>query len=545
MTNNAINLYRRNDYMKIKLSLTILTIMLVFTSGLCESNLISDVELYAQGIKYLEQYQNLDDVQTAFDIFNSIHSGYGNANLYGVYADAIINIHNAQYDEACANLDLLIKLGFLPQSETNDIVLPSCEDLIVYSNACTLQQLGDCVGAADAFRTIINVWDSPNHLLEMKNEMNARYESGIIAYINGDFQSAINQFLYLGDYKDSIKYYYQVLDAIDKSEHEAQYQGAIEMRNNGDYDAAADIFLNLGDYSDSWDQYNYTLLLKDEWNKEVLYQTAVDMRNNGDYNGAVEIFQNLENYNDSAERLEEARRMLHLETEYQMASQLYDQQMFWDAAVTFYSIEDYKDSAARYQQAVNIISDEQYKQSVNNPRDWLIGHWTMTEGRRDANNDLIHFDVDILSIDDYGNIDLVWGETMIKGEWDADKKTIKVYGNQIYILDHRVLGGGNQNFSGLAVKDNTINLSHADSIIGNWTMTERRKDANNDIINFDINILSVDGNGNVNMVWGGIQTSGKWDKSKKTLTVFTDQVYVFEYGVLAGGNANYSGVAVR
>ena len=221
----------------------------------------------------------------------------------------------------------------------------------------------------------------------------------------------------------------------------------------------------------------------------------------------------------------------------------------WDAAMIFYSIADYKDSTARYQQAANIIFDEQNRQSINNPRDWLIGHWTMIERRKNDFNDSICFDVYILAIDDYGNVDLVWGETPIKGEWNANNKTLKVYGNQIYILDHRVLGGGNQSYKGLAIKDDTANLlkylRKSDSIVGKWTMTERRK-AHDDTIQFDVNILSVDSNGNVDMIWGDERILGKWDQSKKTLTVYTNQDYIFDCGLLAGGgNANYSGVAVR
>lgn len=188
---------------------------------------------------------------------------------------------------------------------------------------------------------------------------------------------------------------------------------------------------------------------------------------------------------------------------------------------------------------------EQMRQSVENSEEWLIGHWTMTERRKNEYNDLIHFGIDILSIDEYGNMDLIWGGTQITGKWDDRTTTIKVYDDQVYILDHGMLGGGNENYSGLAIKDGTDVSYRVNSIIGHWVMTERRKNEYNDVIQFGIDILSIDKKGNVDVVWGNNQIQGKWDAEKLTLTVYDNQVYVYDYGVLAGGNINYSGLATR
>ena len=177
-------------------------------------------------------------------------------------------------------------------------------------------------------------------------------------------------------------------------------------------------------------------------------------------------------------------------------------------------------------------------------KDDLPGYWTMTEARKDANDDVIQFDVHILTVSDSGKVVLDWGDSgRIEGRWNDSLKTLKVFRDQVYVLKDGVLGGGSRNYSGIAFKTYEQYDFGAGSIIGAWRMTENRKELD-DVIQFDINIIDIDGNGNVTLDWGDSgRITGKWSAWKKTLTVFDQQVYVFHDGVFAGGSGLFSGVA--
>ena len=288
--------------MRNKAILIVIAMFLVGIIGHCESVRISDADKYFQGVKSLEQYQSADDVQSAIDIFQSIQSGYGEASFSGIYAEAIMDIHNEQYDEAYSKLDMLNSFDFSPNAVTENAKLPSCSELMGYANACNLQKSGDCVGASGAFQSVINIWDSPYRLLETKKAMDSIYESARNAYESGDLQSAMSQFTYLGDYKDSKDYCNRIVSDIEGPEKEAQYQAAFVARDNGNFEDAAYIFNSLGDYKDSRDQYSLTIQMQEENDKESKYQEALGKRDGGDLDSAAELFNSLGDYKDSRDQ---------------------------------------------------------------------------------------------------------------------------------------------------------------------------------------------------------------------------------------------------
>ena len=159
---------------------------------------------------------------------------------------------------------------------------------------------------------------------------------------------------------------------------------------------------------------------------------------------------------------------------------------------------------------------------------------------------MIRFEIDILSVDGSGRVTLDWGDSgRISGTWDAVNKTLTVFDNQVYVLNRGVLGGANERYSGVAFKNGEEWGSVGSTIVGSWRMTEYRK-KHNDTLIFDIDILSIDGDGTVTLDWGDSgRITGKWDAWNRTLTVHHEQVYVFQGGMLGGGNDRYSGLAVR
>ena len=178
--------------------------------------------------------------------------------------------------------------------------------------------------------------------------------------------------------------------------------------------------------------------------------------------------------------------------------------------------------------------------------DALIGDWTMTENRKLDFNDVIEFDITIYSVDSKGRVSLDWGDSgRIQGRWNEACKTLTVFDNQVYVLRDGVLGGGSRRYSGVAFKLGSRWPMATDSVEGAWRMTENRKELN-DVIQFNVDIISIDGNGSVTLDWGDSgRIRGTWDFTNQTLTVFDQQVYVFHNGVLAGGSDRYSGVAIR
>ena len=181
-----------------------------------------------------------------------------------------------------------------------------------------------------------------------------------------------------------------------------------------------------------------------------------------------------------------------------------------------------------------------------NTKNTLIGDWVMIEARKIDFDDVIRFPITIVSIDNEGNVDLYWGDSgRINGKWDEYRQVLTVFSSQKYVLHDGVLGGANRHYSGVALKRGSVSEVINDSILGKWQMTEYRKDVNNDIIQFDVEVLSINDDGSAVLKWSEAEITGKWDSIKRTLTVYDQQVYVFCYGVLGGGNETYSGIALR
>lgn len=194
---------------------------------------------------------------------------------------------------------------------------------------------------------------------------------------------------------------------------------------------------------------------------------------------------------------------------------------------------------------VSSVYTELYCEELNNG-DELIGEWTMTEVRKKY-NDVIQFDINVISVQHNGTVTLDWGDSgRIRGSWDETRQALTVHGNQVYILFDGVLGGGNEKYSGTATRDEGLSDFFQKSIVGSWLMTEYRKDVNDDVIQFEFEVISIDKLGNAVLDWGDSgRIRGKWNSGNKTLTVFDSQVYILRDDVLGGGSDRYSGVAFR
>ena len=111
-------------------------------------------------------------------------------------------------------------------------------------------------------------------------------------------------------------------------------------------------------------------------------------------------------------------------------------------------------------------------------------------------------------------------------------------------MSNGMLGGGNDTYSGLAIRQDDSRKDNGSSVFGKWKMFERGKN-NKDIIQFNVEVYSVNSAGKARVKWGNKVINGLWNKKDKTLTVYNNMVYVLQNGVLGGGNRFFAGVAVR
>ena len=122
----------------------------------------------------------------------------------------------------------------------------------------------------------------------------------------GDYDNAITTFTNLGDYKDAAEQLAQAKEqkenerlAREAAEEEARnaqaYADAVKLQESGEYDSAIDGFTELGDYKDAAEHLN-----------ACLYAKADQLAQNGDYQEAYLAFAALGAYQDAAERSRDA-----------------------------------------------------------------------------------------------------------------------------------------------------------------------------------------------------------------------------------------------
>jgi len=302
--------------------------------------------------------------------------------------------------------------------------------------------------------------------------------------------------------------------------------------------------------------------------QEQTYQAALEQFANRQYEAAATLFYSLGDYKDSQQYYEQAMALYQNESAYQQAIQMLGENRLWEAMETFKALGGYENSAQYYAQAVQMIIAEQKTQAENAPEQWLVGHWTVAEAEPGRTISRV-FDVDIYSVDPSGAVQLQWGGSAARqGTWNAGNRTLSVSfpnsdGSQsthVYVLANRVLGGGRQAFSALAVKEGTLFEPVEESIYGNWTMTEFNRNSGT-TINFGV-VIQPNDNGGISVEWSGRKLSGsRWEswplesdaaQGIAVLTVYADSknrdkawVYVFCNGMLAGGNNQFCGIAVR
>lgn len=223
----------------------------------------NDGPIYDAAIEKLANYRERIEVESAISGFAEIKSNYGNASLFRMYAEAILNIHEDEFEQAIKILELLSKnSAFVEQlNQYIDVYYyPSCDDLITYARARICEEQQDYINARSLYESITGVWDSVSRYLVVDNNVNEyleeEYQRAKQLFDDGNYVDAAAIFAKLGAYKDSEEQYEASMIPLREADARAQeearlaemnsrFNGGVKMFEQGNYSDASSIFADL------------------------------------------------------------------------------------------------------------------------------------------------------------------------------------------------------------------------------------------------------------------------------------------------------------
>ncbi|MGN0537203.1 MAG: tetratricopeptide repeat protein [Acutalibacteraceae bacterium] len=147
---------------------------------------------------------------------------------------------------------------------------------LMYSQAQSIMASGDYEKAAAAFENLGEYNNSPEQVL------NAKYQSALQNYNNGNISAAVQILSTLGNYmgaSDICKKY--------------QYDLAEKMLNDNHIDEALGLYAVVGDYADAVQKYKKC--------QKLLYQSAYTAYQNSEYDTALRLLKKLPDYSPAVE----------------------------------------------------------------------------------------------------------------------------------------------------------------------------------------------------------------------------------------------------
>ena len=143
--------------------------MLVTVNTFAEVVRTSDDVLFAEGINLLQHIKDTNSVKAAEEVFSEISSNYNCAQYFRMYAQAINDLNQKQYDTAETRLDLIGEddsfIAYLKKYS-----LPSCEEICIYIRACRAEENENYEEAYQLFGQT-DVFDSLDRLFNLKMQI--------------------------------------------------------------------------------------------------------------------------------------------------------------------------------------------------------------------------------------------------------------------------------------------------------------------------------------------------------------------------------------
>lgn len=345
----------------------------------------NDAPTYDAAIEKLANYKDRSEVEDAIEGFADIKSDYGNVSLLRMYAEAILDIHDGQYDDAIRILTLLSKessFSKLLRSYSKDLYLPSCSELTIYAQARQYEEQGDYLAAKTEYEKITGIWDAFSRYLEVDELLGdyqeSEYQRANQLYDEGKYEEASQIFLRLGDYKDSEQKYEATLKQLQNAE---LYSIAQQQMEAGNYWGAAETFNALGDYLDSSERYETAISKAEEQDTaqemQARYNEGLQKMESGAYSEAAEIFMSLGDYLDSNEQYNRAITLAQdseeqddLSIRYSEGIQAIENKDYWRAVEIFRGLGNYSDSTEQLRGILKVLFSAQ----LGNDDNWLLNY---------------------------------------------------------------------------------------------------------------------------------------------------------------------------
>ena len=185
---------------------------------------------------------------------------------------------------------------------------------------------------------------------QQAREKEDRYKEAIEMIERGAYEEALEEFRALGYYKESISYFLEAKDKLERANKDYAY--ALDLLEDGQYQDAIRVFEGLGSFKDSAEKVNII--------RDLQYFDAIVLFDAQNYEQAYKVFSSLGNYKDCIEMAELSRkRMSEAETQkmiYQLAYSEYSARSYRSALIHFSQLQDYKDSismAEKCQKAIH------------------------------------------------------------------------------------------------------------------------------------------------------------------------------------------------
>lgn len=321
---------------------------------------------YAAKYSDAEKLRDGGDYDNAVLVFASLGSYKDSAKqiLQTKYEQGISLSSSGKYDQAIALFDELTAAEYLDSDKLSTKAL-----------ADRMYDAGDIAGAYDIYTSLEEKYQT--HQADYA-EM---YKAAEALRVSGDYDSAYNQFIALGNYSDAQVKANQCGQAKADSLFEAQnygeaaevytfigdtekatlstYQYAGQLAGNKDYRNAALQYLSIADYEDSREQHYqmglkafkdnnladaYEILAEDidySDSKENIYQIGITASEAQNYEVSIKAFAIVGAYKDSAMNLT-------LDT-YAYGEQLYDAGRYDEAAAVFTGMDGFSNTAEKAQ----------------------------------------------------------------------------------------------------------------------------------------------------------------------------------------------------
>ena len=162
----------------------------------------SDEAVFQYAVGLLRQVNDPGSVTDAEEVFGNITSGYGSANLYQVYCQGVLSIHDGKLDEAELRFQLLEAYpDFTASLEAN--ALPLCREMLTYIEARRAENEGRVLDAMNLYRSITLLDSVQRSVNLVENWREELYAQACAMFDAQNYEQAAQLFEQLGNYGDS------------------------------------------------------------------------------------------------------------------------------------------------------------------------------------------------------------------------------------------------------------------------------------------------------------------------------------------------------